>query len=178
VNVELFSQALAIFAEEAGVRPNKRIVLLLDRAGWHTSSKLTVPEGLHLVFLPAYSPEVPPAERLWPLSNEPLTNRAFASRRPPLNRCKWNAAAGYKPTLSSFALLPVSLGGYFLRILLNGLGRSALCECPVPRKQPKLSGKNMPPAKGVHITFQLAYYAFWGHSWIDGESILSFLIIL
>ena len=69
VNVELFSQALAIFAEEAGVGPDKRMVLLLDRAGWHTSARLIVPEGIHLVFLPPYSPEVQPAERLWPLSS-------------------------------------------------------------------------------------------------------------
>ena len=33
----------------------------------------------HLVFLPPYSPEVQPAERLWPLSNEPLANRVFPS---------------------------------------------------------------------------------------------------
>jgi transposase len=93
VNVELFSQALAIFAAEAGVGPNKHIVLLLDRAGRHTSSKLTVPEGLHLVFLPPYSPEVQPAERLWPLSNEPLANRAFASldelEQVQVDRCRW-----------------------------------------------------------------------------------------
>lgn len=79
VNVEAFSQALAIFAHEAGVGPDKQIVLLLDGAGWHKSAKLEVPEGIHLVFLPPYSPELQPAERLWPLSNEPLANRAFTS---------------------------------------------------------------------------------------------------
>jgi transposase len=93
VNVEIFSQALAIFAHEASVGPDKRMVLLLDRAGWHTSSKLIVPEGIHLVFLPPYSPEVQPAERLWPLSNEPLANRAFASldelEQVQVERCRW-----------------------------------------------------------------------------------------
>ncbi len=93
VNVEIFSQALAIFAHEAGVGPDKRIVLLLDRAGWHTSPKLTVPEGIHLLFLPPYSPKVQPAERLWPLSNEPLANRAFASldelEQVQVERCRW-----------------------------------------------------------------------------------------
>jgi transposase len=93
VNVEVFSQALAIFAHEAGVGPDKRMVLLLDRAGWHTSPKLTVPEGIHLVFLPPYSPEVQPAERLWPLSNEPLANRSFASldelEQVQVERCRW-----------------------------------------------------------------------------------------
>lgn len=79
VHVQIFSQALALFAQEMGVGPEKRIVLLLDRAGWHTSAKLIVPEGNHLVFLPPYAPELQPAEHLWPLSNEPLANRAFVS---------------------------------------------------------------------------------------------------
>jgi len=38
---------------------------------------LKVPEGIHLVPLPPYSPELQPAERLWPLVNEPLANEAF-----------------------------------------------------------------------------------------------------
>jgi transposase len=93
VNVEVFSQALAIFAQEVGVWPDKRMVLLLDRAGWHTSAKLTVPEGIQLVFLPPSSPDVQPAERLWPLSNEPLANRSFASldvlEQVQVERCSW-----------------------------------------------------------------------------------------
>ena len=52
-----------------------------------------VPEGLHLLFLPSHSPELQPAERLWPLSNEPLANRAFASldelELVQADRCRW-----------------------------------------------------------------------------------------
>ena len=47
------------------------------QAGWHTSEQLEVPEGIHLVSLPPYSPELQPAERLWPLVDEPLANQAF-----------------------------------------------------------------------------------------------------
>jgi len=54
-------------------------VLVLGRAGWHSSARLTLPEGIHLVFLPPYSPEVQLAERLWSLSNEPVANRVFTS---------------------------------------------------------------------------------------------------
>ena len=49
--------------------------LVLDRAGWHTSTALTVPEGLHLLFLPPYSHEFSRPSHLWPLFNEPLVNR-------------------------------------------------------------------------------------------------------
>ncbi len=69
--------APAHFAEEVGAGPDKRILLVLDQAGWHTGGKVEVPEGIHLEFLPPRSPELQPAERLWPLTNEALANRLF-----------------------------------------------------------------------------------------------------
>jgi len=36
---------------------------------------LVVPDGIHLIFLPSYSPELQPCERLWLLSNEAIANR-------------------------------------------------------------------------------------------------------
>ncbi len=77
VNKELFSLALGEFAGEVGAGENKRVVLVLDRAGWHTSGEVEVPEEIHLEFLPSGSPELMPAERLWPLSNEAIANRLF-----------------------------------------------------------------------------------------------------
>lgn len=53
------------------------LVLPLDQAGWHMSDQLEVPEGIHLVPLPPYFPELQLAERLWPLVDEPLANEAF-----------------------------------------------------------------------------------------------------
>ena len=38
-----------------------------------------MPEGIHLVHLPPYSPELQPAERLWTMVNESLVNQAFDS---------------------------------------------------------------------------------------------------
>jgi transposase len=37
----------------------------MDKAGWHTSGDLVAPKNLSLVFLPPYSPELNPIERLW-----------------------------------------------------------------------------------------------------------------
>jgi len=57
-------------------------VLVLDRAGWHTSPHLRVPshpDHVQLLVLPASSPEVPPAEHLGPLSTTVLVNRPFAT---------------------------------------------------------------------------------------------------
>ena len=36
-----------------------------------------IPEGIHLEFLPSGSPELMPAERLWPLTNEAVATRLF-----------------------------------------------------------------------------------------------------
>ena len=79
VNAEVFSLALEHFASEVGAgKSKKRVLLVVDGAGWHTAKKrLKVPEGIHLKFLPAHSPELQPAERLWPLSNEGVANRHF-----------------------------------------------------------------------------------------------------
>lgn len=79
VSVEAMNLALAAFARDEGIGPARRAVLAVDNAGWHTSTKLAPPEGVHLAFLPAYSPELQPAERLWGLVDEPVANRAFAS---------------------------------------------------------------------------------------------------
>lgn len=79
VSVEAMNLALAAFARDEGIGPAKRAVLVLDNAGWHTGKELARPEGVHLAFLPPYSPELQPAERLWGLVDEPVANRTFAS---------------------------------------------------------------------------------------------------
>ncbi len=75
--MELFSLALREFAKEVGAGENKRVLLVVDRAGWHTGGEVEIPEGIHLEFLPSGSPELQPAERLWPLTNEAVANRIF-----------------------------------------------------------------------------------------------------
>jgi transposase len=79
VSVPLFEAELAAFATAVRASPTKQIVLVVDRAGWHYTQRLRVPDHLHLLFLPAYSPELQPADHLWPLTNTALINRHFAS---------------------------------------------------------------------------------------------------
>jgi transposase len=40
-------------------------VLLLDRAGWHTTDKLNIPKNMTMIFLPSRSPELNPVENVW-----------------------------------------------------------------------------------------------------------------
>ncbi|MCP5109438.1 MAG: IS630 family transposase [bacterium] len=77
VNSALFQSVIDAFAAAAGAGPDKAVVLLLDNAGWHRAKKLKIPEGLRLCFLPPYSPELQPAERLWPITDEAIANRCF-----------------------------------------------------------------------------------------------------
>jgi len=76
VGKDLFEDTLALFAREAGAGPDRIIVLVLDGAGWHTAP-LKVPEGIRLVTLPPYTPELQPAETLWVHVDEPIVNRHF-----------------------------------------------------------------------------------------------------
>ncbi len=41
------------------------IILVVDGAGWHRSKQLLIPENISLCYLPPYSPELNPIERLW-----------------------------------------------------------------------------------------------------------------
>jgi transposase len=53
-------------------------VLLLDRAGWHTTGNLIVPTNITPIFLPARSPELNPVENVWQyLRANWLSNRIF-----------------------------------------------------------------------------------------------------
>jgi transposase len=78
VNVVVMNLALAHFALDLGLNSSNRVLLVLDQAGWHVGKDLVVPDGLELMFLPSHSPELQPAERLWPLTSEAVANRSFA----------------------------------------------------------------------------------------------------
>lgn len=73
----LFEGFLQAFAQQVGAGNSKTVVLVLDNAGWHTPAGLAVPEGMRLVHLPPYSPELQPAECLWQIVNEPIVNKHF-----------------------------------------------------------------------------------------------------
>lgn len=56
--------------------PEEFVVMVLDGAPSHRCKDLAVPENMHLVFLPPYSPELNPAELLW----DELREKSFANR--------------------------------------------------------------------------------------------------
>src|SRR3954467_7649340 len=77
VDAELLSAVLAAFAEEVGAGEGKLVVLVLDNAVWHASGDLVVPKGIGLASLPPHTPELQPAEHLWPLADEAVATKHF-----------------------------------------------------------------------------------------------------
>ena len=59
------THAMALHLEEIScvVTPGAHAVVLLDQAGWHTSDKLSIPDNMTLMPLPAKSPELNPVEK-------------------------------------------------------------------------------------------------------------------
>ena len=74
------TEAMQLHLEEISrhVAEGAHAVLLLDRAGWHTTDKLDVPRNITPIFLPSRAPELNPVENIWQyLRANRLSNRVF-----------------------------------------------------------------------------------------------------
>jgi transposase len=76
VNTGTMNAFLKILDRER--RDDEHFVLIMDQAGWHKSRELKLPEGITVLLLPPYSPELNPVENLWHyLRSHYLSNRAY-----------------------------------------------------------------------------------------------------
>ena len=113
VLTRLDTAAMNLFLAELSqaVAPGAHGVVLMDKAGWHTAGDLVVPENLSLVFLPPYSPELNPIERLWlHLRDNRLSHCVFHTTEGIIDSCceAWNwllAEAGRIRSLCSYPWL-------------------------------------------------------------------------
>jgi transposase len=60
-------------------RPDELKIIVLDNGAFHKAKKLVIPENIALIFLPAYSPELNPAEKMWAQFKRSFTNRLFTT---------------------------------------------------------------------------------------------------
>jgi transposase len=95
VMTHLDTAAMNLFLAELtqAVAPGAHAVVLMDKAGWHIADDLVVPANITPVFLPSYSPELNPIERLWLyLKDNQLSHRVFAGPAEIIDACcdAWN----------------------------------------------------------------------------------------
>jgi transposase len=60
--------------------PDRLNIRLLDNRGAHTSSQLTLPENVRLLFWPPYGPKLNPIERVWRDLKDAMAWLQFATR--------------------------------------------------------------------------------------------------
>ena len=57
--------------------PNELKVVVLDNGAFHKAKRLKVPKNILLVFLPPFSPELNPAEKIWAKLKRASTNKLY-----------------------------------------------------------------------------------------------------
>jgi transposase len=92
---EAATRTMSLFLTEfsRNVPDDVHAVLVLDRAGWHGAKTLKVPGTVTLVYLPPYSPELNPVERVWLYLREGfLSLRVFKDYPAIIDACcdAWN----------------------------------------------------------------------------------------
>lgn len=70
-NFQLFLEEFSKFY------PDELKVIVLDNGAFHKADKLLIPEDIVLLFLPPYSPELNPAEKIWAKFKRSFTNKIF-----------------------------------------------------------------------------------------------------
>jgi hypothetical protein len=92
-NTDWMELALEEFARWADPDGTKLLVVLVDNAGWHVAKRLARPPNVVLHRLPPRTPELQPAEPLWPLVREAVANEGYDDlgemETVLVDRCRW-----------------------------------------------------------------------------------------
>ncbi len=86
------------------VEEGRHAVIVVDKAAWHTTGKLNLPNNISLLPLPATSPELNPVEQVWNwIRQHSLANRVFKDYDEIVDEaCKaWNVFANKSELLAS-----------------------------------------------------------------------------
>jgi transposase len=111
VMTRLDTEAMNLFLVELSqaVAPGAHAAVLMDRAGWHIAGELAVPANITPVFLPPYSPELNPIERLWLyLKDNQLSHRVFDGTAEIIDACcdAWNVLLAETGRIQSLCSYP------------------------------------------------------------------------
>ena len=89
------------------VAPKAHGVVLMDRAGWHTTGKLNTPKNITIILLPSRAPELNPVENIWQyIRSNWLSNRVFDDYEAILDAgCEaWNKLLAQPETIKSIGM--------------------------------------------------------------------------
>ena len=100
------THAMQVHLEEIAqnVSEGKHAVVVLDKAGWHVSKDLKIPENISLLALPPYSPELNPQEQVGrQMKHNDLANRGFKNYPEVVKACSaaWNRIVNSPGTIRS-----------------------------------------------------------------------------
>jgi transposase len=73
-NTECFEVFLGELSKQ---KPTEYKILFLDNGAFHKAKRLVIPGNIALCFIPPYSPELNPAEKVWAFIKKKITNKAF-----------------------------------------------------------------------------------------------------
>ena len=60
------SDAFQVFIDEfSNYNPQECKIVFLDNGAFHKAKKLSIPKNISFIFLPPYTPELNPAEKIW-----------------------------------------------------------------------------------------------------------------
>ena len=73
------TDCMNVFLKELSSMVNdKKVVIVMDGAGWHKSEGLQIPSNIRIELLPPYCPELNPVERFWKyIKDNVIKNRVF-----------------------------------------------------------------------------------------------------
>lgn len=60
-------------------RPDEFKILVIDNAGFHSTKNMAIPNNIHLLRIPPYSPELNPCEQIWQYMKNRFQNQVFSS---------------------------------------------------------------------------------------------------
>lgn len=75
-NADNFQIFLNDFSKQ---NPKELKIIVLDNGRFHKALKLIIPQNIVLVFLPPYSPELNPAEKIWAKYKRAFSNKTHAT---------------------------------------------------------------------------------------------------